>query len=658
MILPSASSTAPSVHFTYPPSFLLSYEPGQNPRTLSPSLSDHTLARPFNIPTGLYNNALHITIPITIALVYTTTVSYVNKINKDRKYKPWAFSKSLLFWALVVLHNVFLAVYSGWTFIGMLNAVKQSWPGLDGQYGLAGAADALCRFQGPRGLGSAATYNTSTSAWGFTDKAMKLAGDIPDSTDVGRMWNEGLAFYGWLFYLSKFYEVVDTMIILTKGKKSSLLQTYHHAGAMMCMWAGIRYMSSPIWMFVFINSLLHSIMYTYYALSALSIRVPQAVKQTLTFLQIAQITLGAAFAFAHLFVAYDIPIEEAYLYVHNLSTALPSTASAVSSTISSALTNPTVAAELGSWLKKAALRAAGEEGLAENVRNYQGETFGIDAIHAAEVEKAQEEIKYRMGSQKVHCLDNSGQVLAILMNLVYLTPLAYLFMRYFYKSYIARAHSDPPKPTKEENVKQSSRDAVKNIEREIREAVDGRQGGDTEPPPELKAKLEHAKRNVKENTNDLNGKAQSNAKALGAKAQKGAHDLTNGDLGAKVQNGVKDVKNTVQEDLKALQDSIKKMGGEGAKAKGSQDVKDKPSANGQSAASKRSESPKKSDPSKRSESPKKGQSNGVVPRRSESPKKGPSEKKEVNGDAKAYEVVPDEPKTAEEKKAEEKMQPK
>ena len=404
------------------------------------------------------------------------------------------------------------------------------------------------------------------------------------------------------------------------------------------------------------------------------------MKQTLTFLQIAQIVLGASYAFAHLFVAYDIPIEEAYLYVHNLSTAIPSTASTVSSTLSSALASAT-AAGLGNWLKKAALRAAGEEGLAENVRNYQGETFGIDAIHAAEVEKAQEEIRYRMGSQRVHCLDTSGQVLAVLMNLVYLSPLAYLFITFFYNSYIARAHSEPPKPTTEENINQSSRDAVKDIEREIREAVDGKQGGDTEPPPELKAKLENAKRNVKENTKDFNEKAQSNAKDLGAKAQKGAHNLSNkakdaagdlpakiqtgaqdlsnkakdtaGDLPAKAQSSAKDLKNNVQEDLKALQDKMKKMGGEGPKSKGSQDSK------GKGETSKRSESPKKSDPPKRSESPKKAQNGGSGPKRSESPKKEQSKKKEeLNGDAQAYEIVPDEPKTEEEKKAEEQMQPK
>ena len=260
MVLPSITSMAPSVHFTHPPSSLLKYSPSSNPGALNPPVSDFTLARPFNINPELYNNALHISVPLTIAIIYATTVVYVNGVNKRRNYKPWSFSNAFAFYAFVVSHNIFLAIYSGWTFVGMLNAIRKSWPGIDGQYGLAGAADTLCKMHGPRGLGSAATYNASLSRWGFTDRAMKLAEGSPDTTDVGRIWNEGLAFYGWLFYLSKFYEVIDTAIILVKGKKSSNLQTFHHTGAMLCMWAGIRYMSPPIWMFTFINSGLHTLM--------------------------------------------------------------------------------------------------------------------------------------------------------------------------------------------------------------------------------------------------------------------------------------------------------------------------------------------------------------------------------------------------------------
>lgn len=122
---------------------------------------------------------------------------------------------------------------------------------------------------------------------------------------------------------------------------------------------------------------------------------------------------------AHLFVAYDIPISVSYVFLHKISSAIPAATSSVSSAVASA----TAAANFGSWLKKAALRAAGEEGLAENVRNRQGKTFGLDAIHAADVGRTQEEIRYRTEYKTVNCLDTSGQVFAILLNALYLVPL-------------------------------------------------------------------------------------------------------------------------------------------------------------------------------------------------------------------------------------------
>ena len=260
MVLPQDTSTAPSVYFTFPPASLFKLPPDSNPPALNPPASDHTLRRPFTIDENVYNNVLHPAIPFTIALLYAATVAYFNKRNKERKYKPWAFSQTTLFYALIVAHNIILAIYSGWTFFGMLSTIRHSWPGWHEESGLAGGADALCKINGPRGLGSATTYSPNLGQWGTTNNAIKLVGGRPDSTDVGRIWNEGLAFYGWLFYLSKFYEITDTAIIISKGKISSGLQTWHHTGAMICVWAGIRYMSPPIWLFVFINSALHTVM--------------------------------------------------------------------------------------------------------------------------------------------------------------------------------------------------------------------------------------------------------------------------------------------------------------------------------------------------------------------------------------------------------------
>ena len=259
-LAPSLSSSAHSVYVTSPPSSILNLDFSQNPPAISPPVVDRTISHPFNIRADVYHFMLHIGWPTAIAIVYALTVQYVNRINKRRGYKPWGFSKSEAFFFLVIAHNTLLALYSGWTFAGMARAFLRSWPGLYGDHGLAGAADALCKLHGPRGAGSAATYNMEYGSWSISDITMRLAGGSPDSTDIGRIWNEGLAYYGWIFYLSKFYEVFDTAIILTKGKKSSFLQTYHHTGAMFAMWAGIRYMSPPIWMFTFINSGIHTLM--------------------------------------------------------------------------------------------------------------------------------------------------------------------------------------------------------------------------------------------------------------------------------------------------------------------------------------------------------------------------------------------------------------
>ena len=259
----SETSSAYTVYPTYPPLSLLSFNLWKNPKAVAPPPADYTLAHPFNISPDVYETLLNPFIPGVVAVVYMLTVYQINKLNKSRNYKPWVDSQYGPFYFLVLTHNVLLAFYSAWTCAGMYNAIRPSWPGWDGEYGLAGAADALCKINGPRGLGSAAIYDMATSSWSFADTSLKLLSGSPDSSDVGRIWNEGLAYYGFLFYLSKLYEVVDTAIVLAKGKTSSGLQSFHHAGAMICVWAGIRYMSPPIWMFTFINSGIHTLMVIY-----------------------------------------------------------------------------------------------------------------------------------------------------------------------------------------------------------------------------------------------------------------------------------------------------------------------------------------------------------------------------------------------------------
>lgn len=48
------------------------------------------------------------------------------------------------------------------------------------------------------------------------------------------LWNEGLGWWGFLFYMSKYYELLDTALLLVKRKQPSFLQVYHHAMTFLC----------------------------------------------------------------------------------------------------------------------------------------------------------------------------------------------------------------------------------------------------------------------------------------------------------------------------------------------------------------------------------------------------------------------------------------
>ncbi|KAF9887416.1 hypothetical protein FE257_010271 [Aspergillus nanangensis] len=453
--IPFDTASGPAVvRLGLPPASLLKFPPDELPHPLpAPLIDEPTWDQPFNIPPTLYTQLLDVRVPITIASVYAITVVLLNRLNKSRGNKPWAFSHSRLFKIFVILHNVFLAVYSAWTFAGMVKAFRNSWPDRDDPNGLVGVVDALCKINGPQGYGNAATYDPLIDQWTLRNPAFQLTQDgLPDPTDVGRMWNQGLGYLGWIFYLSKFYEVLDTAIILAKGKKSSTLQTYHHAGAMMCMWAGIRYTAPPIWIFTLVNSAIHAMMYTYYTVTALHFRVPTVIKRSLTSMQITQFLVGTTWAASYLFVHYTLPVGQSE------GNSAPATV---------------VADGVMPWLKKFGFRAAGAEGIAENV----GEVVGASSLQP------------RVGPM-VTCMDTSGEGFAIWLNVSYLLPLTYLFARFFVRSYLRRKEPASHKPNHMQAAEKAGLEALKGVSREIQKSVEvnGETSEATEDEIQSKAK--------------------------------------------------------------------------------------------------------------------------------------------------------------------------
>ena len=262
--------------------------------------------------------------------------------------------------------------------------------------------------------------------------------------------------------------------------------------------------------------------YTYYTLTALSIKVPTGVKKVLTTMQIVQFIIGASFAFAHLFIAYTVPVSVPYTF--SLAD-LTSVASAVTTDAASAVSVATATASAGvaSWIKKLAFRAAGREGLAENVVNEQGETFGIDAVHAAEDLKTREEIRYRDELQWIHCTDTSGQVFAILLNCTYLAPLTFLFVKFFIRAYSKRL--ERRRSSTAYNVEQSAKDAFHGVARQAVDAIGSMHGvGDGETISTEEA-IESSKNSIKEEAESVKNSLSESLESAQRSAKHGAESL-------------------------------------------------------------------------------------------------------------------------------------
>lgn len=116
--------------------------------------------------------------------------------------------------------------------------------------------------------------------------------------DSDKKLEKQLAPWVWIFYLSKYYEIVDTLILFLSEKESSFLQMYHHAGAIVGCWLVSLGKSHSAWVWIGLNSFIHSIMYMYYALTVIGFRAP--FKRLITFMQIAQFIVGMFFGLIYI----------------------------------------------------------------------------------------------------------------------------------------------------------------------------------------------------------------------------------------------------------------------------------------------------------------------------------------------------------------------
>lgn len=156
--------------------------------------------------------------------------------------------KSALFKLFVLIHNLLLCAYSAWTASNVL----------------------------PMTISYLRTYG------------------VEETYCTKGLWDSGMHYWGFLFYLSKYWELVDTMLLIVKGRSPIFLQVYHHAVTIVCAYGLQLSHASVTFIFVGFNATVHTIMYAYYALCVLGFK--SKAKSAITSMQIIQFLSGIALA--------------------------------------------------------------------------------------------------------------------------------------------------------------------------------------------------------------------------------------------------------------------------------------------------------------------------------------------------------------------------
>lgn len=134
-----------------------------------------------------------------------------------------------------------------------------------------------------------------------------------------KFW-ELISYWSTIFFISKYYEFIDSWILVLKGVEPSYLQVYHHTGVVIAMWLGIQNQSNWLIFMVCLNSFIHTLMYFYYVFSVCGYKSKHAKK--LTMMQLTQFVAGIVLSGYSFFLDVSNESKYALVFMHTYAVGL------------------------------------------------------------------------------------------------------------------------------------------------------------------------------------------------------------------------------------------------------------------------------------------------------------------------------------------------
>eukprot|EP01112_Ceratiomyxa_fruticulosa_P022223 TRINITY_DN8078_c0_g1_i1.p1 TRINITY_DN8078_c0_g1~~TRINITY_DN8078_c0_g1_i1.p1 ORF type:complete len:294 (-),score=23.79 TRINITY_DN8078_c0_g1_i1:5-847(-) len=140
------------------------------------------------------------------------------------------------------------------------------------------------------------------TAWGVYLK-INNTGPYSLFCEIGRGETKGpLIYFSYIYFISKYYELFDTVIMVLKKKPLTLLHVWHHSIILPLSWSWLVGVWTISWWGIFANTLVHIFMYYYYMVATMG--YSPWWKKYLTTGQIVQFFSVFLFIFAFMYESY------------------------------------------------------------------------------------------------------------------------------------------------------------------------------------------------------------------------------------------------------------------------------------------------------------------------------------------------------------------